>query len=82
MSNIPKHVMPVPLYRYRVMFSDGECIEVIAPKDSSTMRDFALQTYSRDYTGPLLLIAGVADLGKVTDPLPTSVDHLQEVPSD
>lgn len=68
MTNIPQYTMPVPLFRYRVMFSDGECIDVVAPRDSSTMRDFALEMYYRQSkVGAPPLIVGVADLGKFDD---------------
>jgi hypothetical protein len=65
------YIMPVPLYRYRILFSDGECADVIAPRDSSNMREYVLLRYKRDFAGTYEpVISGVADLG-LEKPPPT-----------
>ena len=52
-------IMPVPLYRFRVMFVDGHVIDVIAPGDSSDMRKFAIQCH-----GPDAVVAGAVCVGQ------------------
>ena len=69
--------MPVPIRCYRVMFSDGATLDVLAHQDDSRMREWAIERHYGHTSSeanakkhPEHRIVGVADLGHEFDFLP------------
>jgi len=72
--------MPASVHRYRVMFSDGSTLDVLAANgDSSTLRAFAFKHHYGKESGsksvdPADRIEGVADLGEDHQYVPAAED--------
>jgi hypothetical protein len=41
----PLHFEPVPIHRYRVMYTDGHVEDFLAARDDSNLRQYMLQTH-------------------------------------
>lgn len=74
---IPIVPLDVPIYRYRVMFSDGDVVDFLAPSDHSGYREQMLDahwpTRPRKAVGDVEhRIEGIAHLGQVYVHMPNT----------